>query len=609
MCGILFIRSDDAAALAPRAERALERMAWRGPDNVGRVSGPGYLAGHTRLAIIDTSSDGNQPFTDASGRYVLTYNGEIYNYRELGDALRDAGRRLRTRSDTEVLLESILAFGLRQTLRRVRGMFAFALYDTQEDRLTLARDHFGQKPLYYRESKRGIVVASDPLAVTLAEGDSSPNPAAYSVYLSPAGATGTRGAHLLDDSFFAGVRMLPAGHLLIHEGGESRVESYFRPVELFDPETWERNDRRDRADLVDELRFHLQRAIERHLVADVPTGVLLSGGIDSTLVYWYAHAVTSSLTSFTKLSPGIEQIPLGVIPEVLQQRPCDAMWIVQQPSEYLGGLQRFVHASAAPSRWGGGPPMARVCEAARRNGTLVLLGGDCADEYFGGYGHYERELAGPDFDLATPSSIVGLDPASSFYVAEHAAAYEAQTRAVRREIAERVGALGDPRERFAQAKLLEDTSLFLQVCNLPHSDAYSMQTSVELRNPLLDFDLVAFAVNLPSRWKAAPHDSGHFGKRLLRELADDDIGAFVNVRKEGTRNFSMHWAKPEYWRFGEFSIRDVVDIPAALEPRDVIRLFNLECFHRQFVARDEVPLEKLLTAAGEAALSAQAPGR
>jgi asparagine synthase (glutamine-hydrolysing) len=598
MCGILFYKNPKGVGESRCFERALDHMATRGPDHRRLEYGPDFAIGHTRLSIIDLSSDANQPFWDPSGRFVLSYNGEIYNFREIRKELEAAGRHLRTHSDTEVLLESLLEWGLDSTLERLRGMFAFALYDTENGRLTVARDHFGQKPVYYDLRDGCIAVASDPLSLIELRGSASPDPAAYSVYMCAAGQSGTRGAFHTDRTFFEEIQALPAGHVLTFDESGARLREYFTTSSLFDASELERNIQRPREECVDELRFEFRRAVRRHLVSDVGVGVLLSGGIDSTLVYWFAHEMHPELTSFTKISPGIESIPLEIVPRILERRPANTYLSVQQPGGYLSGLRDFVRASRAPSRWGGGPPMNQLCVDARRNGIYVLLGGDCADEYFAGYGHYESLFEQKNPDPSSLSDLVSLNANSAFRVPEEAEAYECDQRERRRRILDQLRDVAEPYERLVQATLLHDSSSFLQTCNLPHSDAYSMMTSVELRNPMLDLDLVRFAVNLPARLKVGRDISGHFGKRLMRELAKREIGDFVNVKKEGTRNFAMKVADSRYWRFGNFAIRELMRIPDEMTKREIIRLINLEIFHRQLFLGEEDFFPKIMSPTG-----------
>lgn len=595
MCGILFHAPRRRQAGPAAYAAALGLMRNRGPDREGIERGVGHVIGHTRLAIIDPTEAGAQPFHDRAGRFVLSYNGEIYNHARLRRELESGGARFATACDTEVLLEAILRWGLEATLARVRGMFAFVLHDTKTGETVAARDHFGQKPLYYHHGATGLVIASDPLAVSEITGQRQPDLGSYALYLATTGETGTRGLHHPARSFFAGVAMLPAGHLLRHAGGQLEVTRYFGPWQLFDPDGHQATAERSEAELLDELRALLDQSVRRHLVADVPLGMLLSGGIDSSAVFWLAVARDPSIQTFTKLSPGIETIPLTVIPQLLQQRSATAHLITQEKAGFVAELERFVVASRAPSRWNSGPSMQSLCAAARRNGVVALLGGDCADEVFGGYIHYRDYFARcPGLDDL--GDLVGVEAGEG--APEIVEGYLAEQLAVRRAILERLAGIGDTAERQAQATLLHDMATFLPSCVLPHSDAYSMNESVELRNPMLDLDLVEFAVNLPMRHKAAPHANGEFGKRLFRALAEREVGPFINVRKEGTRNYAMAMAEPGFWRLDAFETAKLGPRVESPSKRQIIRMVNLELFHNAWFAARRRPLAELMTAEG-----------
>lgn len=595
MCGILF----HAVSRMPADRRpyvaALGHMRNRGPDHDAIEYCDTYVIGHTRLAIIDPTPGGDQPFSDLTGRYRLTYNGEIYNHAELRESLEARGRRFTTQCDTEVLLQALLTWGVEATLARVRGMFAFVLHDSQSGETVAARDHFGQKPLYYAEAGEGLVIASDPLSITELTGRRQPDLDAYALYLATAGETGTRGMHHPGRSFFSGVATLPAGHLLRYRRGHLSVQHYFGPWELFDADRHQAACERGESDLMDELLALLTQSVRRHLVADVPLGVLLSGGIDSSMLFWEAVALEPSLQTFTKLSPGIETIPLSVIPRLLQQHSVTAHFITQDQRGFVADLESFIVASRGPSRWNSGPSMLSLCRAARRNGVIALLGGDCADEIFGGYIHYKdyfaRRPALDDLgDLVGATCGLGAPDIVHTYLADQ--------QEVRRIILERLSGIADPHERQAQATLLHDTSAFLQTCALPHSDAYSMATSVELRNPMLDLDLVAFAVNLPMRHKAALDNTGQFGKRLFRALAAREVGDFINVRKEGTRNYAMAMAEPQFWHLDRFETAGGTGGGESPSRRQIIRMVNLELFHNAYFATRRRALDELMTPAG-----------
>ena len=594
LCGIFFYASSSVAVTPEIYARALSRQTERGPDRQAIETHPGFVIGHTRLSIIDVSSAGDQPFWDASRRFALSYNGELYNHLELRVELERNGVVFSTHSDTEVLLKALLTWGVEATLPRLRGMFAFVLHDALTQETVAARDHFGQKPLYWSDGARGLVIASDPLAVTDVLGSRQPDLSSYALYLATTGETGTRGLHHPERSFFSDVSLLPAGHLLRRKAGVVSLSRYFGPWDLFDADRYEALDRASEGELLDELLALLEQSVRRHLVSDVPVGVLLSGGIDSSLLFWLAQVHGGDLQTFTKLSPGIETIPLDVIPKLLQKRSATAHMITQDKSGFVAELEAFVGYSRAPSRWNSGPSMLSLCRSARRNGAIALIGGDCADEVFGGYIHYRDYFAGehaPD-DLG---DLVGAKEVPAV------AGYLAGQRDIRRQILDRLSPIADLRERQMQATLIHDQATFLSTCVLPHSDAYAMMASVELRTPMLDLDLVAFAANLPMRWKAARHENGEYGKRLMRTLAEREIGGFTNVKKEGTRNYAMAMAEPRLWRPELFRAGALVEAAPPASNKDLLRQINLEMFHGAFFDADRQPMSALMTDEGRAA--------
>lgn len=595
MCGIFFCAWNATAPTQAALERAVAELRHRGPDHQAVRVREGYALGHTRLAIIDLSASANQPFEDGSGRWTLLYNGEIYNYRELRKELVARGYNPRTASDTEVLLELLTRDGVDRTLPRLRGMFAFILRDRATGRITVARDHFGQKPLYYFSEAGITAVASDIRALLAVKPSVQPAADQWPIYLA------SLGILTPDATFFAGIKAIPAGSYLEGPPEALALRRYFAPWQLFDHDRYREAGRMTETDAVDELECLLQQAVERHLVSDVPVGVMLSGGIDSSLVFWHTGKASERLTTFTKVSPGIESIPTSIVPRLLADRPASSYFRLERPEAYVEGLQDFVWSSQAPSRWGGGPPMRSLCDAARQLRTIVLLSGDAVDEYAAGYRTLEPLIDGFDGDLTQLHSILALDPA----IAPKNGAgdrYRDYQRSVRSEILAHLGDLGDPRETFLQATLLHDTAVFLQSCNLPHSDAYSMAASVELRNPLLDLDLVAFMVNQPGRRKFGRHASGHRNKLLFRELAERRIGSYVNVGKEGTRNYSMAISRPEFWNLGAFAVGLHLSMPSNPPPKLLFKLVNLEMHQRIFFEDETDFLPHILTAQGRASI-------
>jgi asparagine synthase (glutamine-hydrolysing) len=248
-------------------------LTHRGPDDEGYFISPQMALGMRRLSIIDVAG-GAQPMSSSDGRLQLVFNGEIYNYAELRDDLQRAGVSFRTKSDTEVLLRLFERQGLAGA-KRIEGMFGFAVWDRATRELTLVRDWFGQKCLYYTDTPLGFAFASEIKALLRLPGvQAKLDLTALYHYMSM--------RYLPNDlTFFAGIRKLPSAHAMHIKGAERTLERLWRPE-------YEPKDAGSEADILDRLDATMRRVVEQHLMSEVPLGCFLSGGIDSSLVVAYA---------------------------------------------------------------------------------------------------------------------------------------------------------------------------------------------------------------------------------------------------------------------------------------------------------------------------------
>src|SRR6266851_9154365 len=281
MCGVLgvAIRPSDPKALTPEEfRRALARIHHRGPDGSGIYQDKNLWLGHARLSILDLSNAGSQPMRTADDRFVISYNGEIYNFREL--AAERQMKDLRSRSDTEVVLRAFASLGV-ASLPALNGMFAFAIYDRLKRKIWLVRDRTGIKPMYYRIDASGFAFASEIKGiVALSAGRSICNVAALHEWLYYGNALGGRTLH-------AGIQQLLPGHYL-----ELDLDSFahsVREYHSFRPESKPIvRASIDSAQNAREIRRLLEQAVKRQLVSDVPVGVFLSGGVDSSAITAFA---------------------------------------------------------------------------------------------------------------------------------------------------------------------------------------------------------------------------------------------------------------------------------------------------------------------------------
>lgn len=379
MCGIVGYLS----ATTPIEPRLLDAMRdtaeHRGPDGDGRWLDPDGRVGfgHRRLAIIDLTEGGHQPMHSADGRFVITFNGEIYNFRALRDELRALGCSFATESDTEVLLAAFQQWG-KDCLARFAGMFAFAIWDRRERTLFAARDRAGEKPFFYRHADRGIVFGSElKMLLRHPEMPRRADPIALDHYLA-------YGYVPRELCLLKGYNKLPAGHYLHYDidRDQLRVESYWSlPIRPADTA------RQSFETLADELEPLLDQAVSRQLVADVPVGILLSGGLDSSLIAATAARVSGKVTTFTIGFPGhaaFDESPLAR--RLAGELGTEHVELMVEADSY-DLLPRLAAQFDEPIADSSMIPTFLVSQLVRTRAT-VALGGDGGDELFGGYHHH-----------------------------------------------------------------------------------------------------------------------------------------------------------------------------------------------------------------------------
>jgi asparagine synthase (glutamine-hydrolysing) len=512
VCGICGIVSANGLADADRLARMSAKLVHRGPDSDGAfVEGPAALAAR-RLAIIDLQT-GDQPIANEDETVHVVQNGELYNYRELRAELEHGGHRFRTNGDTEVLLHLYERDGL-AFAHRLRGMFAVALWDSTLRRLVLARDRYGIKPLYYRAAPDGLEFASELRALPRGEIDLDALEAFLAFNSIPAPLT-----------IFREVRKLPAGHVLVWEAGEVRLERYARPAPVAADEL--RED--DEAELIEELRARLRDSVRAHLVSDVPVGVLLSGGIDSSALA--ALAAQETAEPVRTFSIGFEERSFDELSDarlVAERYGTRHRELILRPDAALL-LPALAEAFDEPFADSSALPTYLVSQLAAGD-VKVALSGEGGDELFGGYYTYVADLlalrAGSLARLARP--LVELLPTStaraSFdYKAKrfargahlpplerHHAWKEIFSADARAELTGRRGSF-DPvdlyRERFAETEgadllaRLQDVDLGIYLVDdlLVKTDRASMAHSLEARVPFLDPAVTNLALALPTR--------------------------------------------------------------------------------------------------------------
>ncbi len=504
MCGITGIVNRTGEPVSSAILRRMTaELLHRGPDSEGYFTDGAVGLGHRRLSIIDLSAAGNQPMATPDGRYVLSYNGEIYNFRELRRELETLGYRFRSRTDSEVLLYALAAWGEKAILR-LNGIFAFALFDRTAGELLLVRDRFGVKPLYYCELDGAFIFASEIKAL-LAHPllSAALDPAGLVEYLTFQNFLGQR-------TLFKNVRLLPPGCFMRVRPADDaapRLERYwdFR----FADELGGRPE-----ELVEELDRLFRQAVSRQLMSDVPVGAYLSGGIDSGSITAIAARQHPELRSFTigfdlSSASGLE---LGFDERAAAEHMSylcgtEHYEMVLKAGDMERAMRRVVWHMEEP-RVGQSYPNYYAAKLASRFCTVVLSGAG-GDELFGGYPwRYYRAAANSDFaDYTTKyfgfwQRLLPAEAAAAIF-----APLGAEARAVDPQALFR-GVFGDHPRGLAAPEDYINHSLYFEAKTFLHGllvieDKLSMAHSLETRVPFLDHDLVDFAMRVPVRHKLA----------------------------------------------------------------------------------------------------------
>jgi len=543
MCGILGLFSP--VGDLPETETfvgALDRLRLRGPDDAGTWRDEFALLGHRRLAIVDLSPSGRQPMESFDRRYVIVFNGEIYNHKDLRALLRPL-HAWRGTSDTETLIEAYRTWGV-ACLNRLNGMFAFAIWDRIDRTLFVARDRMGVKPLYYSDRNGHFGFSSRPSALTLLLGDGNLeiDPEAMRVYLE----LGYVPAPL---AFDARVRKLPAGHyLLVNARGTRRVRYWdFRTIQI-DPSM----SRRPESELVEELDTLIKQAVKARLMSDVPLGAFLSGGVDSALV---VAAMKSAGVEHPKT------FTIGFKEEAYDEGPAAA-----KAAQYLGVdhvhetldvnslldlLPSYIQEFDEPFADSSAFPTMAVTRLARRYVT-VAFSGDGADELFGGYHYFplmnrlapvlrwrpntKRHAArlfnalplhrtkllagatrchdtvalfhflrsvGKDYPPLVSPDILKSTADSESWFAQYAAGFAMDLSA-------------------AETAMRLDCGLTLPDFFLQKVDVATMAFSLEARCPMTDYRLVEWAMRLPVDYKIRNGQTKYLLKKVLSKYLPHD---------------------------------------------------------------------------------------
>jgi asparagine synthase (glutamine-hydrolysing) len=568
-------------------------MHHRGPDDAGIWYSSDRSVGlaHRRLAIIDLSPRGHQPMTDSAGELHVVFNGEIYNFQDLRRELEQSGHSFRSASDTEVILEAYRKWG-EDCVEHLNGMFAFALWDARSRRLFLARDRAGEKPLFYRHDDSGLMFASELKALLR-------NPSvSRTLDCNAVHSYFAYGYVMGDECILRGVRKLPPAHILSYdaEAKSVRLRRYWK-MPAAQPQA------ASEQDLENELEELLKDSVRTHLVADVPVGIMLSGGLDSSLLTAFAAQLTGrKIKTFNVSFPGNGRFDEGPHARIVARHfGTDHLELEAEPSS-VELLPKLAHQYDEPLADYSMVPTYTLARAIRQNVT-VALGGDGGDELFGGYRHYNwltwldetrkltppfaRHLVGRAASLLPlgfrgRQYLIGFRGALPEMLGSANVLFNAHDRKDLLANGYGEGSILSPEDikgawyatapTLLQKAMSADFNTYLPDDILVKVDRASMLASLEVRAPYLDHRIIEFAfTRLPDYLRATYRDR----KRILRNIARRHLPQALNIkRKQGFSPPLKSWFKGEW---GDF-IREVLSQadPCLFNPAYIARLLAAE---------------------------------
>ncbi len=582
MCGILGIKGN--VGERDLFEHARDTLKKRGPDDAGTYFSKeeGIALGHRRLSIIDLSSAGHQPFVSEDQRYVLVFNGEIYNYVEIKQELKSS-YVFKTKTDTEVLLAAYVVWG-DECLEKLNGMFAFAIWDKKTETLFCARDRFGEKPFFYSYEEGRFLFASEIKALLALSVSRKPNEKIIFDYL----------YHGLYDhtneTFFEKIYSLPGGHYLKIKGESFQIKRYFDIAK-----SRAENQNLTHEQIKQKFNYLLEESIRLRFRSDVPVGINLSSGLDSNVIYYYSYLVNRLYpNSFSMCLPSEEFDECGIIKDFLT--PDQKLhWNTSSisPEEVFPLAEKMNRIQDQP--FGGIPTIAyaKLNEKAHDAKTIVLLEGQGLDEILAGYKYYklehEKDLSG----LKTEDS--SLDYSQDM------------TKLVFPEV------LNEDFVQKNQHKISFETPFDSHLLNAQYRDLFytklprvlrfndhvTMAYGRELRLPYLDHRIVEFCFWLPVSYKMSTEGQ----KVLMRELVEGLLPpAIYNTQKKSFGAVQTEWFRKflkkevlEVVNSASFRSRGYWDIPKLTEKIEefyagkgensffIWQCINLEMWFRNYI--------------------------
>ena len=549
ICGILHFNGTSHPIDEPLLQRMTKKLEHRGPDSDGTYVSPGRNVGFgfRRLAIVDLSPAANQPMSNEDGTVWIVFNGEVYNHAKLRPELEAKGHRYRSRSDTETLIHAYEEYGP-SFVERLEGMFAMAIWDSRKDRIYLFRDRIGIKPLYYTVANNRLVFASEIKAILE---DSSVarqvDDAALSHYF-------TFIATPAPQTLFKGISKLEAGHYLeaTLNGGITKNEYW----NVFQPVNGEEVDNEEYC--VRRIRELLMQSVEKRMMSDVPFGVFLSGGIDSsTNVALMSKLMTRPVDTFSVAIRGQEHVnEFSYAQQISREFKTNHHEVVIGDEDFIGLFPRVIYHHDEPLADPVSFPLYYVSKLARDNGTIVVQVGEGSDEQFCGYTLYKNIIRLQEqfrFVRSIPGSLRSagyglLSPILKSLRIDYRQNYIKNFLAANETFLGGATAFDDPEKRkLLRSRGADSASLVGEAFRSVPGDDYStkmiywelknrlpelllmrvdkmtMATSVEARVPFLDHKLVEFSMKIPWRLKIKNGETKYILKKAVEGLIPHNI--------------------------------------------------------------------------------------
>ncbi|MEO4052668.1 asparagine synthase (glutamine-hydrolyzing) [Solibacillus sp. CAU 1738] len=549
MCGFTgFIGEVNNASTV--LENMMNQILHRGPDSGGKFNeGPANL-GFRRLSIIDLAH-GSQPLYNEDESLVLTFNGEIYNFQTIRDDLLTKGHIFKTNTDSEVLIHGYEEYGT-DLVKKLRGMFAFVIWDRKNEKLFAARDHFGIKPFYYAQMNGTLFFGSEIKSFLPHPNFTKElNKQALKPYL-------TFQYPVLNETFFKGVYKLPAAHFMTYENGKLNVERYWEPTYNAEERPLEK--------IIEDIDDVVRESVAAHTIADVKVGSFLSSGVDSSYVASVLRpdktfTVGFSAENFSEIDNAVElskELGIENVNEILN------------PDECFGDLGKIQYMMDEPHSNPSIVPLYFLARLARQHVTVVLSG-EGADELFGGYDEYTdtpnmkkfKSMPAPARALASiaaaimPNSKIGglvkraKMPVEQSFIGQARIFEEDESAAILQadyNNAPSVADIVNPYYKKFQGhddvtkKQLLDLNLWLVDDILLKADKMSMAHSIELRVPLLDREVMDVAATVPTRYRVNDENTKYAFRKAAGEALPE---AWANRKKIGFPVPIRHWLRDE----------------------------------------------------------------